>query len=303
MYNSQFLYFSLVITTIWIEKSFCSIDQNENSTAVNYETYLNANTSDDDINNDMENNYDDDLENELNDSGESYIINGEKVKSISQYPFFAQQYIFFSYVNRCGGSIISQRHVITAKHCLYSPLWMVSFYVGSVKSLQGQRYYVSEVLSFRNSDVAIYVLNRPISFGKNVRRISIAPYVVQPETTVTTLGFGLTEKNKQPSQLLKLTMITLEQCVLGDRFICATALDNKTVGNVCYGDSGGPLIDSNGTLVGIVTGASLITATADNDEKAAANYWKKNEDCYFYDKAIFTKISDFYDEIYNIIKN
>jgi len=138
-----------------------------------------------------------------------------------------------------------------------------------------------------DSDIAIITLDKPVL---TVKPVALPKQDYQPVGDLRTYGWGLTEDDGSSSDELR----TAIQYNLTDdeksreiykktykkdfsKIIIATAFDNnnKVIGT-CYGDSGGPLLDSNNILVGLTS-------------------WADASDCDNEIPTVFTKVSVFID--------
>lgn len=212
----------------------------------------------------------------------SRIIEGEPAKD-GQFPW--QAYLFsmadanqqIGYV--CGGSVITEKTVVTAAHCVYQ-LFYYRIEVGSLR-----RWYGAQMFQFAgnatihagydestlNNDIAILTLpgTQKFTFNNYVQPIAIASvtYGSLENQLATVSGWGKDADNGTVTEYLnfvKLRVIPNAQCaayyVAGlviDSNLCAVSNNPSSIRpGTCNGDSGGPLIsDSTGvpTLVGIVS--------------------------------------------------
>merc|ERR1712115_232683 len=170
----------------------------------------------------------------------------------------------------CGGTLISDRHILTAAHCTASKT------PASIQILLGEhrtnddvftRVDVSKInddpnYSFPYGDFSILTLTKPVTFTSSIRPACL------PSTTdktyagelATVTGWGtLSSGGNQPTVLMEVdvTVTTNEYCnmvygSINDLHICA--MDPGK--DACQGDSGGPLIvkeNDRWTLIGVVS--------------------------------------------------
>jgi secreted trypsin-like serine protease len=211
------------------------------------------------------------------------IIGGERAP-IGAYPW--QVSVGVSWIadpysaHFCGGSILSERWIITAAHCVIrtSPA-KVSVTAGTNKLVPGAtRRNVQLIIVHRNynsatndNDIALMQLVDPLPTGVFVRPVTLLTSTNESALLVknaplAVIGWGATEEGGGPVRdlrhLNKLPFVPMETCNdpsaydgrITDNMICA----GKRVGgeDACQGDSGGPLTvetDTSPKLAGIVS--------------------------------------------------
>lgn len=195
---------------------------------------------------------------------------------------------------RCGASLISNRFLLTAAHCL-SPQKPVYARLGVVKLFDYdqvdppvdvgiQQTFVHPNYTGRplKNDIALLLLNRTITEDFLQPACLFTNYTdPDPETLLTIAGWGSTDPNDISTSpvLLKANVTTLlrDTCnstlaqnkssrrspnELQESQLCALGRNsqNETTGDTCVGDSGGPLELINGRrryIVGVTSSGKL----------------------------------------------
>jgi Trypsin len=227
-------------------------------------------------------------------ANESYIINGNVAK-LGEFPSFA-----YPDSEYCGATLIWPDVALSAGHCEegFSQRGTQIYIGGTFQDgrnapetigidwvLPHPDYCDSDDLL--RGDLLLVFLKQ--SSKAKVARLNANPAVPVEKQVLTVVGHGQTEKRAPSMKLLKanLTVLNAKACALSFEqpqlifaldYVCTSPKPQSA----CYGDSGGPLLDANGTLVGLVSGGA--------------------RDCVFPDKPNrYTRISTYTDWIWHAI--
>ncbi|XP_044262513.1 trypsin-3-like isoform X2 [Tribolium madens] len=196
------------------------------------------------------------------------IVGGDEV-DISEVPW--QVALQNNGNHFCGGSIISEKYVVTAAHCTDEILLEnIATQVGSsfkqssgqivgVKNIYQHPNYISSTNDF---DISILELESPLEFGSEISPVSLpsSDKVWEVGTSAFVTGWGLTSEDGSTSSQLRgatVHIISKSDCIVAydqnlitSRMLCA---DNPKRGkDACQGDSGGPMVVGD-VLAGIVS--------------------------------------------------
>ncbi|EDW59147.2 uncharacterized protein Dvir_GJ10717 [Drosophila virilis] len=169
----------------------------------------------------------------------------------------------------CGGSIIAEQWILTAAHCLEWPIQYLKIVTGTNDYTKpGAEYLVDATKKhcqhdqpIYHNDIALIHTATPIVYNVRTQPIKLASVdSLKAGDKVTLSGWGSTKAwGRYVTQLQKIDLSYVEHSSckskvrnatwLGDGHICSFTKEGE---GSCHGDSGGPLIDANQTLVGVV---------------------------------------------------
>uniref|UniRef100_A0A224XUQ4 Putative transmembrane protease serine 12 n=1 Tax=Panstrongylus lignarius TaxID=156445 RepID=A0A224XUQ4_9HEMI len=189
------------------------------------------------------------------------ILHGKETAP-NEFPWMVALRSYFSNTYaKCGGAIVTRRHVITAAHCLvdmYGDLTpfapdKVHVYAGihnidnntpkeTFREYRAERTFVRpEFPKNLTHDFAVIVLKEDIQFSQFVGPICLSPKnIAKADEVLTIMGWGTTDVLEYSSVLMKAkTTVLYNYHCFGEIWeICTKTKPSST----CGGDSGGPLV-------------------------------------------------------------
>nr|ABC88733.1 putative serine proteinase [Tenebrio molitor] len=202
------------------------------------------------------------------------IVNGTDAQD-GDFPSIVS--VRFLNSHNCGGSILNERYILTAAHCVVSypaSFLSVQYDVTTISSGSNAPNVlkVSSVIYNKDytpgngyiNDVAVLKLQSPIIFGTNARPIKLpVAFNSTPENSPAELGgWGLPYSGGTVMthlQIVNITVFSDDECERIHAQTGPTSRKYHVCAGVpqggkgqCNGDSGGPLV-VNGVQVGIVS--------------------------------------------------
>lgn len=148
---------------------------------------------------------------------ETFIFGGERATE-NQFPFLVslRAKIDGEFMHVCGASVLADRFLVTAGHCnlLGSRLDEYQVAIGAhMKNDPADTYnlkkfvvhpnHVNHPISKMSNDVALLVLEKPITFNENITTIELNRDLIKENVDAVVAGWGTSEVSIQLHFLLK----------------------------------------------------------------------------------------------------
>ncbi|KAK7865540.1 hypothetical protein R5R35_010084 [Gryllus longicercus] len=209
-------------------------------------------------------------------ANEARIVGGQETDE-HEFPWMVR----LSYFNRfyCGGTLINDRYVLTAAHCVKGFMWfMIKVTFGEhdrcVTGAKPESRFVLRAIvgdfSFMNfdNDIALLRLNDRVPISEHVRPVCLPKGTEDAYVgaNATASGWGTLREDGKPSctlQAVQVPVMSNEDCratkynekMISDNMLCAGYPEGMK--DSCQGDSGGPLAtqreDNRFEQIGVVS--------------------------------------------------
>jgi len=198
-------------------------------------------------------------------------IQGGSFAAPNQYPWMVRLPV------GCGGSLISDRHVLTAFHCIKYIALSGNDWTGEYLKVGVHDQYDPDDFQWApiktavwpkftdgDHDIAIVILKEPVTFGKKIQPVCLPANkdLVYDGETCLAMGWGRhTLGDRSQSRYLRKVPLEVEGTMRNKNYFTTFIRRNaaNSVMEVCGGDSGGPLVHqdpatSRWTVIGTVYG-------------------------------------------------
>jgi len=191
------------------------------------------------------------------------IVGGAVAKPYS-YPWMVRVRACSGYActRMCGGTLVSDRAVVTASHCIppYAQSGIITAGAHEYYNARAQNFTIQSIhqhpgwnKSTRINDIAVIILEEPVKFSNKIQPACLPNknHCFAPGTACVATGWGYIREGGPRSSLLREVPVRImdsEHCNsaeyyngrIKDGMLCAGY--NEGQRDACTGDSGGPLV-------------------------------------------------------------
>lgn len=168
---------------------------------------------------------------------------------------------FNSPAGACSGTVISQRAILTAAHCIPGTVRSVRMFLGSGAEVVAESFVAHpDYRGGTSSDVAIVIMPQPI--GRTPIPLLLSRDARVGESAVIA-GWGRNQNDIPATLRAGVTTISAAGALLETQF-------SASVSSVCSGDSGGPILLSEG---GVWSVGGVTSATSANVCNTGTNFY------------------------------
>jgi len=191
------------------------------------------------------------------------IVGGKVAKPYS-YPWMVRVRACSGYActRMCGGTLVSDRAVVTASHCIppYAQTGLITLGAHEYYNTRAMNVTIDSIhqhpgwnKSTRINDIAVIILKERVRFTNKIQPACLPnkDHCFAPGTACVATGWGYIKEGGPRSSLLRevpVRMMTQEHCNKPDYYngrildgmMCAGY--NEGMRDACTGDSGGPLV-------------------------------------------------------------
>uniref|UniRef100_A0A1L8DQW1 trypsin n=2 Tax=Nyssomyia neivai TaxID=330878 RepID=A0A1L8DQW1_9DIPT len=204
------------------------------------------------------------------------IVGGKPV-NIEEIPY--QVSVNYYGQHLCGGSILSDKFILSAAHCIIGGVEAFSIRSGSnYSTTEGHVHAVKQIYSHElydeettNYDFGIFELAEPITFSDTTRAVSLpeAGEDIEDSTLLKVSGWGATHNHLESNyhvravSVPKVSQVTCNAAYknaflnpnggdpITEQMFCAGYTEGGK--DSCQGDSGGPVVGADNVQVGVVS--------------------------------------------------
>jgi len=215
-------------------------------------------------------------------------ISGGSETSRNQYPWMVRLPM------GCGGALITDKHVLTAKHCVDEGYWKgkkVKYGVhnqkdpNDYKEVEIKDYVWPSAYKYGYNDMAIITLKNPVDLSDaKVGTVCLPTSAnkVYIGKSAMAMGWGMTSYKSGQSAVLKHVLLNVADHKEKNLLFTESPVVNGVPQDPCAGDSGGPLVykeySGRWTIIGTVNGQGYDCRTGKFNGVKGYGYWNKVTD-------------------------